>query len=153
MDQKQQEKYEALVSEPSLYLAALKFDELRLTVDAYRWSFLSLSDLISRWADSDDDLARMPADETAQTLQGWDDKIFGVFASPDSGNQIPLNGLFGHPVGGSWGESAGGEEHAEAVVLAVAIAAGEAAVELDDPVDRLGAAVVRAARGEVRQER
>lgn len=93
MDQKQQEKYEALVSEPSLYLAALKFDELRLTVDAYRWSFLSLSDLISRWADSDDDLARMPADETAQTLQGWDDKIFGVFASPDSGNQMPLNVL------------------------------------------------------------
>lgn len=66
---------------------------------------------------------------------------------------ISLNWLFGHPVGGSWGESAGGEEHAEAVVLAVAIAAGEAAVELDDPVDRLGAAVVRAARGEVRQER
>ena len=35
---------------------------------------------------------------------------------------------------GSWGESAGGEEHAEAVVVAVAVAAGEAAVELDDPV-------------------
>jgi hypothetical protein len=48
---------------------------------------------------------------------------------------ISLNWLFGHPVGGSWGESAGGEEHAEAVVLAVAIAAGEAAVELDDPVE------------------
>lgn len=42
---------------------------------------------------------------------------------------------------GSWGEAAGGEEHAEAVVVAVAVAAGEAAMELDDPVHRLGAAV------------
>lgn len=33
---------------------------------------------------------------------------------------------------GSWGESAGGEEHAEPVVVAVAAAACEAAVELDD---------------------
>ena len=35
---------------------------------------------------------------------------------------------------GSWGESAGGEEHAEPVVVAVAEAAGEAAVQFDDPV-------------------
>lgn len=42
---------------------------------------------------------------------------------------------------GSWGEAAGGEEHAEAVVVPVSVAAGEAAVELDDPVHRLGAAV------------
>lgn len=42
---------------------------------------------------------------------------------------------------GSWCEAAGGEEHAEAVVLAVAVAACEAAVELDDAVDGLGAAV------------
>ena len=42
---------------------------------------------------------------------------------------------------GSVGESAGGEEHAEPVVLAVAVAAGEASVQLDDPVDRFGAAV------------
>ena len=37
------------------------------------------------------------------------------------------NWLFGHPVG-SWGEAAGGEEHAESVVLAVAETASEAAV-------------------------
>ena len=42
---------------------------------------------------------------------------------------------------GSWGESAGGEEHAEPVVVAVAVAAGEAAVEFDDPVHGLSAAV------------
>lgn len=42
---------------------------------------------------------------------------------------------------GSWGESAGGEEHAEPVVVPVAVAAGEAAVEFDDPVHGLGAAV------------
>lgn len=81
------------------------------------------------------------------------DALDANYAEQRSKLERQLNGLFGHPVGGSWGESAGGEEHAEAVVLAVAIAAGEAAVELDDPVDRLGAAVVRAARGEVRQER
>lgn len=54
---------------------------------------------------------------------------------------------------GSWGEAAGGEEHAESVVVAVAVAAGEAAVEFDDPVHGLGAAVVRAAGGEVGHER
>lgn len=37
---------------------------------------------------------------------------------------------------GSWGESAYGEEHAESVVLAVAVAAGEAAVQFDDAVER-----------------
>lgn len=54
---------------------------------------------------------------------------------------------------GLWGEASGGEEHAEAVVLSVAVAAGEAAVEFDDSVDGFGAAVVRAAGGEVGQER
>ena len=54
---------------------------------------------------------------------------------------------------GSWGEAAGGEEHAEAVVVPVAIAAGEAPVQLDDSVDRLGAAVVRAPGREIREDR
>ena len=54
---------------------------------------------------------------------------------------------------GSWCESTGGEEHAEPVVLAVAEPSREASVEFDDPVDGFGAAVVRAAGGEVRQER
>lgn len=54
-----------------------------------------------------------------------------------------------------WGggvEAAGDEEHAEAVVVGVAVAAGDAAVELDDPVDRFGAAVAGAGGGEVGQE-
>ena len=42
---------------------------------------------------------------------------------------------------GSWRESSGGEEHWEEVVVSVAVAAGEAAVELDDAVDRFGATV------------
>lgn len=42
---------------------------------------------------------------------------------------------------GLWGESVGGEEHAGSVVVAVAVAAGGAAVELDDPVCGLGATV------------
>ena len=41
--------------------------------------------------------------------------------------EMPSMRLFGHPVG-SWGEAAGGEEHAESVVLAVAETASEAAV-------------------------
>src|SRR5690606_11044058 len=53
---------------------------------------------------------------------------------------------------GSWGEAAGGEEHAEAIIVAVAEAAGEASVEFDDPVHGFGAAVVRSAGGEVGQE-
>lgn len=65
---------------------------------------------------------------------------------------MPLKGLFGHPVGSAC-ESAGGEEHTEPVVVTVAVAAGQASVELDDPVDGLGAAAFRAVRGEVRQER
>lgn len=55
--------------------------------------------------------------------------------------------------GGSWGEATGGEEHSEAVVVGVAESSGEAPVEFDDAVDGLGAAVVRATSGEVRQER
>src|SRR5690606_15958829 len=55
-----------------------------------------------------------------------------------------------------WGsglESSGDEEHAEAVVGQVAVAAGQAPVELDDAVHGLGAAVVGSAGGEVGQER
>jgi hypothetical protein len=40
------------------------------------------------------------------------------------------------------GESSGGEDHPESVVGRVAEAAGDAAVQLDDPVDGFGASVV-----------
>ena len=53
---------------------------------------------------------------------------------------------------GIWGEASGGEEHSESVVVEVAVAAGEAAVEFDDSVDGFGAAVVGVAGGEVGQE-
>ena len=55
-------------------------------------------------------------------------------------------------MGGSWGESAGGEEHAEAVVVAVAEAAGDATVELDQTVHGFGAAVAGATGVEVAEE-
>lgn len=42
-------------------------------------------------------------------------------------------------------ESAGDEEHSEAVAVEVAEAAGEASVEFDEAVDRLGVAVAGAA--------
>jgi hypothetical protein len=66
MSTEQQEKYEALPSQPDLYLAALSFDKVRLEADSHRWSFLSLSDLVGRWAAVDTNLpgslpARLPA--------------------------------------------------------------------------------------------
>lgn len=93
MDPKQQEKYETLKSKPDLYFAALEFDRGRLATDSERWSFLSLIDLVSRWTDRGDDLARLVAEEAAQILREWDEKIFGVFASRNSGHQLPLNVL------------------------------------------------------------
>ena len=50
------------------------------------------------------------------------------------------------------GELSGGQDHSESVVGRVAEAAGDTAVEFDDPVDGFGAAVVGAAGGEVGQE-
>src|SRR5690625_516944 len=74
-------------------------------------------------------------------------------------NPEPRPGMPGARILGSsdfrWGsgvESAGCEEHAEAVVGEVAVAAGEAAVELDDAVDGLGAPVVGPVGGEVGQK-
>src|SRR3954470_2480673 len=52
-----------------------------------------------------------------------------------------------------WVEAATDEEHAEAVVVAVAEAAGDAAVEFDESVDGFGAAVAGAGGVEVGQER
>ena len=53
-----------------------------------------------------------------------------------------------------WGvEPAGDQEHAESVVLEVAEPTGDVAAELDDPVDRFGAAVACAVGVEVRQQR
>jgi hypothetical protein len=49
-------------------------------------------------------------------------------------------------------EASGDEEHAGAVVVAVAEAAGDAAVEFDEAVDGFGAAVAGAAGVEVGQE-
>ena len=77
-----------------------------------------------------------------------DDGVLGADAGVDritGGNGRSLSGQ----IGGSWDiwwgsgcEAAGGEEHAEAVVVPVAVAAGEAAVEFDDAVDALGTTVV-----------
>ena len=50
------------------------------------------------------------------------------------------------------GELSSGQDHSESVVGGVAEAAGDSAVEFDDPVDRLGATVVGSAGGEVGQE-
>lgn len=50
-------------------------------------------------------------------------------------------------------ESAGGQQHAQTVVLAVAVAARQAAVEFDEAVDRFGAAVVGSVCVAVDQER
>src|SRR5690606_31537325 len=54
---------------------------------------------------------------------------------------------------GSRGEAASDQEHAEAVVVEVAVAAGDAPVQLDDAVHGLGSSVGGAVGGEVGQER
>lgn len=93
MEPEQKGKYEKLKPQPNLYLAALTSDKIRLAADSGRWSFLSLCDLLSEWKESDDDLARMLADETARIFREWDEKIFGVFAPPGSENHRPLSVL------------------------------------------------------------
>lgn len=79
-------------------------------------------------------------------MNGFDDPTLRDFSLLDSSvlmKEDLKSELFGSSDirWGSWGESAGGEEHAEPVVVAVAEAAGEAAVQLDDPVHGLSAAV------------
>lgn len=53
MNRAQQKKYEDLASSPTLFLAALRSDEVRLELDSDMWTFLSLSDIISSWKTSD----------------------------------------------------------------------------------------------------
>ncbi len=98
--------------------------------------------------------AKETPDEVARlAAQGAGDAAAAAYLHPIAkAHQVGHIWLFGHLVG-SWGEASCGEEHAEAVVVQVAVAAGEAAVEFDDAVDGFGAAVVRAAGGEVGQER
>ena len=93
--------------------------------------------------DLDADVATHPA-RIAEVLE-----VVAQALNPTA--QSPLPRLFLPEVGA--GESAADEEHPESVVVAVAEAAGDAAVELDEAVDRLGPAVVRAVGVEVGQER
>jgi len=93
MSAKQQEAYEELPSQPDLYLAALSSDEVRLDADSHRWSFLSLSDLISRWKEVDDELARLIASEAADILRIWDQMISGVFDLRPAETWMPLSVL------------------------------------------------------------
>jgi hypothetical protein len=93
MSTEQQEKYEALPSQPDLYLAALSFDQVRLEADSHRWSFLSLSDLVGRWAAVDDELARLFACEAAGVLRSWDQVISGVFDLRAAETWMPLSVL------------------------------------------------------------
>lgn len=60
--------------------------------------------------------------------------------------------LIGHWVGSGF-EASGGEEHAEAVVVSVAEATGQSAMEFDQPVHRFSSAIVGAVGVEVGQER
>ncbi|MEZ5085255.1 MAG: hypothetical protein R2722_03050 [Tessaracoccus sp.] len=97
-----------------------------------------------------------------------DDGVAGAADDADGGNAIILPartidatvyvGGLEYTIGGSsylrWGdgESAADEEHAQPVVVSVAEAAAIVAVELDEPVDGLGAAVGGSAGVEVGQE-
>jgi hypothetical protein len=93
MGAKQQAKYEALRPRPDLYLAALSSDKARLETDSDRWSFLGLSELIGRWEEADDELARLFAGEAAGVLRTWDQMISGVFGLPSAAESRPLSVL------------------------------------------------------------
>lgn len=90
MSKEQQAAYESRPGR-SPYLAALSFDEGRLTeTDKELWQFLSLSNLVGKWEQSNDELARLLAREAATVLRDWDDMISGVFEPPTSSQALPL---------------------------------------------------------------
>lgn len=93
MSAKQKADYEALRSRPDLYLAALSSDGARLESDSDRWSFLGLNELIGRWEEVDDELARLLASEAAGVLRKWDQMISGVFDLPTADESMPLRVL------------------------------------------------------------
>lgn len=93
MSAKQQTAYEAITTRPDLYLAGLSSDEVRLPSDNDRWRFLGLSDLIDRWRLSNDELARLLADEAATVLKSWDAMITGVFSHRSSDGWVPMSAL------------------------------------------------------------
>ncbi|MFC9935453.1 hypothetical protein [Glutamicibacter sp. NPDC127525] len=93
MSEEQQAAYESHPGR-SAYLAALSFDESRLTeTDKELWQFLSLSNLIGKWEQSKDVLARLLSSEAATVLRDWDDMISGVFEPPTSSQSSPLSVL------------------------------------------------------------
>lgn len=93
MSSEQQERYEALTPESDLYLAALGSDEVRLNADAKRWRFLNLSEVIARWNDAEDPLARLIASEAEAVLRTWDQMISGVFDIRSEEDRMPLSVL------------------------------------------------------------
>lgn len=93
MSSKQQSAYESVTPQPSLYLAALAADRHRVERDASAWTFLSLGDLVRRWANSDDTFARLLAIETATIIEAWDHSIQAVFEARGSHTRQPLRTL------------------------------------------------------------
>lgn len=89
----QQEKYEALIAHPDLYLAVLSADEVRLAADTSRWSFLGLGDLVGSWEMSNDELARRLAIEAADVLRNWDRMISDVLGARFVEGGAPLSVL------------------------------------------------------------
>lgn len=93
MSAKQQQQYEALSAKPSLYLAALNSDRIRLAANSISWSFLSLSEVLGRWEEVEDEMARLLAGEAAGVLRGWDEMISGVFDLRSAETWTPLTVL------------------------------------------------------------
>lgn len=93
MSVKQQQDYEALGVDSELYLAALSSDEIRLATNSDRWTFLSLSEVVSCWEHVEDDFTRLLAREAASILREWDQMISGVFQPRTSGTHAPLSVL------------------------------------------------------------
>jgi hypothetical protein len=93
MSAEQQGKYEALQPRPDLYLAALDADRHRVGGEAPRWTFISLADLLGRWSETADPLARSLAIEAAAAVSAWDRSISGVFAARGASDRLPIRVL------------------------------------------------------------
>ena len=93
MSSEQEKAYEALTPRHGLYLAALAADRHRVERAGSPWTFISLADLVRRWAGSADTFARLLAVEIATTIETWDQLISGLFEAPGGDSRPTLRDL------------------------------------------------------------
>lgn len=93
-DAAQQQRYEQLEGANALYLAALNMDEQRLTnAMTDRWRFLSLTELFEAWLQTEDDVARVFAEQVSSVFRMWDANMRAVFQACENTEVRPLSSI------------------------------------------------------------